>query len=254
MNGRVCSLNAPLKGPIGDQALQNCNKTKNLCIRKEVGQMDMQAFEKLIKGRRSIRQWKKEKVSEDLLKKAVELATWAPNGGNYQGWRFLIVKNKDVIEKMANAVQSAADKIAAWPEATKWQEDMKRYQKNASFFRNAPACIAVFTSEYQSVMDKVLVARESFDSEAKKILEFRRLAPTAIQSAAAAVTTMLLAFQQMGLGAVWLVGPLVAKKEIEALLNAPANLSLICLIAVGYPDESPQKDRKPLEQVLEFIR
>jgi len=216
--------------------------------------MDMQAFEELIKGRRSIRRWKKEKVSDDLLKKAVELATWAPNGGNYQGWRFLIVKNKDVIEKIANAVQSVADKIAAWPEATKWQEDMRRYQKNASIFRNAPACIAVFTSEYQSVMDKVLIARESFDSEAKKILTFRRSAPTAIQSAAASVTTMLLAFQHMGLGAVWMVGPLVAKKEIEALLNVPTNLSLICLIAVGYPDESPQRDRKPVEQVLEFIR
>jgi nitroreductase len=57
----------------------------------------------------------------------------------------------------------------------------------------------------------------------------------------------------MGLGAVWLVAPLMAKKEIEALLNVPANLNLICLIAVGYPDESPQKDRKPIDEVLEFV-
>ena len=215
--------------------------------------MDIQAFEKLIKGRRSIRQWKRDKVTDDLLKKAVELATWAPNGGNYQGWHFIIVKNKDVIEKMANAVQSAADKIAAWPEATKWQEEVRRYQENASVFRNAPACIALFMSGYQSVMDKVLVARESFDPEAKKILTFRRSAPTAIQSAAAAVTTMLLVFHHMGLGAVWLVGPLVAKEEIEAILNVPANFSLSCLIAVGYPDESPQRGRKPMDEVLEFI-
>jgi nitroreductase len=215
--------------------------------------MDMQAFEKLIKGRRSIRQWKKEKVPDDLLKKAIELATWAPNGGNYQGWRFILVKNKDVIEKMANAVQSVADRIASWSETTEWQEDVKRYQKNASFFRNAPVCIAVFTGDYQSVMDKVLIARESFDSEAKKILAFRRSAPTAIQSAAASATTMLLAFHQMGLGAVWLVAPLMAKKEIEGLLNVPANLSLICLVAVGYPNESPQKDRKPVDEVLKFV-
>jgi nitroreductase len=215
--------------------------------------MDMQAFEKLVKGRRSIRQWKKEEVPDDLLKKAIELATWAPNGGNYQGWRFILVKNKGVIEKMANAVQSVADRIASWSETTQWKEDVKRYQKNASFFRNAPVCIAVFTSDYQSVMDKVLIARESSDSQAKKILAFRRSAPTAIQSAAASATTMLLAFHQMGLGAVWLVAPLMAKKEIEALLNVPANLSLICLVAVGYPDESPQKDRKPVDEVLEFV-
>ncbi|MGA2467388.1 MAG: nitroreductase family protein, partial [Thermodesulfobacteriota bacterium] len=201
--------------------------------------MDMEALEKLIRGRRSIRKWKRDEVSDELLKKAVELATWAPNGGNFQGWHFIIVKNKEVIEKMANAVQSVIDKIASWPEAKSWQEDILRFQKNASFFRNAPVCIGVFTSEYQGVMDKVLIVRESFDHEAKEILGFRRSAPTAIQSTAAAVTTMLLVFHQMGLGAVWLGAPLMAKKEIETLLNVQPNLSLVCLVAVGYPDESP---------------
>jgi len=161
--------------------------------------MDIENLETLIRGRRSIRQWKKSEVPDELLKKAVELATWAPNGGNYQGWRFIIVKKKETVEKMASAVQSVADKIASWPEAKSWQEDVKRYQKNASFFRGAPACIGVFASEFQSPMDKVLVARESFDREAREILGFRRSAPTAIQSAAAAVTTMLLVFHGMGL-------------------------------------------------------
>jgi len=215
--------------------------------------MNIQDLEKLIKGRRSIRQWKKQEVPDELLRKAVELATWAPNGGNYQGWRFIIVKRKEVIEKMANAVQSVSDKIASWPEAVSWQEDVKRYQKNASFFRNAPACIGVFSGVYQSPMDKVLMARESFDPEAKEILGFRRSAPTAIQSAAAAVTTMLLAFYHMELGAVWLVSPIQAKKEIEAILKVPSNMDLICLIAVGYPDESPQKERRPVDEVLEFV-
>ena len=215
--------------------------------------MNAQELDMLIKGRRSIRQWKKEDVPDELLKKAVELATWAPNGGNYQGWRFVVVKKKETIEKMASAVQSVADKIASWPEAMPWQEDVNRYQKNASFFRNAPVCIGVFMGGYQSPMDKVLVARESFDREAKEILGFRRSAPTAIQSGAAAVTTMLLVFHQMGLGAVWLVSPIQAKREIEAILKAPPNMDLICLIAVGYPGESPQRERKPVDEMLEFL-
>jgi nitroreductase len=215
--------------------------------------MNIQDLEMLMKGRRSIRQWKKKEVPDEMLKKAVELATWAPNGGNYQGWRFVVVKNKEVIGRMADAVQSVADKMASWPEAKSWEEDIKRYQKNASFFRNAPVCIGVFTSEYQSPMEKLLAARESFDPEAKKVLGFRKSAPTVIQSVGAAVTTMLLVFHQMGLGAVWLVSPLQAKKEIEGLLKAEANMALVCLIAVGYPDESPQKDRKPVDQVLNFI-
>ena len=215
--------------------------------------MNIENLERLIRGRRSIRQWKKGGVPDELLKKAVELATWAPNGGNYQGWRFIIVKRKETIAKMADAVQSVADRIASWPEAMSWQEEVKRYQKNASFFRDAPACIGVFASEYQSPMDRVLVARESSDAEAGEILGFRRSAPTTIQSAAAAVTTMLLMLHGMGLGAVWLVSPIQAKKEIEAILKIPSNMKLICLVAVGYPGESPQRDRKPVEQVMEFV-
>ena len=215
--------------------------------------MNLQDLERLIKGRRSIRQWKKQEVPEEMLEKAVELATWAPNGGNYQGWRFVVVKNKEVIGKMADAAQSISDKMASWPEAKSWQEDIKRYQKTASNFRNAPACIGLFTSEYQSPMDKLLAARESFDPEAKKVMGFRKSAPSAIQSVAAAVTTMLLVFHQMGLGAVWLVSPIQAKKEIETILKMPPTMALVCLVAVGYPDESPQKDRRPVNQVLEFV-
>lgn len=222
-------------------------------ITRNGGLMDIGDLERLIRGRRSIRQWKKEEVPDALLKKAVDLATWAPNGGNYQGWRFIIVKNRETIGKLANAVQAVADRIASWPEAESWQEDVKRYQRNASFFRNAPACVGIFAGEYRSPMDRVLAARESSDQEAREILGFRRSAPTAIQSAAAAVTTMLLVFHEMGLGAVWMSSPLQAKRQIEAILKAPSSMNLICLVAVGYPNESPRRDRKPVEEVVDFV-
>ena len=90
--------------------------------------MDIETLEKLIKSRRSIRKWKKEEVSDELLKKAVELATWAPNGGNFQGWHFIVVKNREVIKKMADALQSVSDRIASWPEASSWEEDINRYR------------------------------------------------------------------------------------------------------------------------------
>ncbi len=216
--------------------------------------MNIPDLEELVKGRRSIRQWKKEEVPDELIRKAVELATWAPNGGNFQGWRFIVVKRKEVLEKIADTVQSVSDKIASWPEAAAWREDVERYRKNASFFRNAPVCIGVFISAYQSPMDRVLLVRESVDPEAREILGFRRSAPTAIQSGAAAVTTLLLAFHQMGLGAVWMVSPIQAKKEVEHILKSPRDMNLICLIAVGYPGELPKRDRKPVDQVLEFVR
>jgi len=216
--------------------------------------MDIQELENIIKGRRSVRRWKSQEVPDDVLKKAVELATWAPNGGNFQGWRFIVVKNRQVIENMANAVQAVADKIASWPESVAWPEEMERARKNASYFRNAPVCIATFVGRYQSAIDKALEVRGPSDPAAGEIRAFRRMAPTSIQSIAAAVATMLLVFQQMGLGAVWLGAPLMATKEINSILKAPEGMDLTGLIAVGYPDESPKRDRKPVEQVMEFIR
>ena len=215
--------------------------------------MDIEPLERLIKSRRSIRKWKKEMVPDELLMKVIELGTWAPNGGNFQIWHFVVAKNPKVIEKMAQSVQSVADKIASWPESQKWPEDAKRFQQNAAVFRSAPICIGVFTKEYQSVADKVLLARESFDKDARQIFASRRSAPSALQSAAAAVATMLLVLHQMGLGAVWLAGPLTAKAEIEKILEVPSGTNLVCLVAVGYPDESPKKDRKPVKEVVRVI-
>ncbi len=53
--------------------------------------MELHDLEGLIKGRRSIRRWREDAVPEDLLMKAIELATWAPNAGNRQNWRFYLV-------------------------------------------------------------------------------------------------------------------------------------------------------------------
>jgi len=216
--------------------------------------MKVEELEELIKDRRSIRRWKKREIPEDLVIRAVEMATWAPNGGNFQEWRFVGVTNRELIVRMADVVQSVADRIASWPEASPWKEDMERYRKNASFFRNAPVCIGVFMRRYESVADRILSSREASDPEARRIRDFRRSAPTGIQSAASAITTLLLVFHAMGLGAVWLGAPLMAKEEIEEVLSVPEGMDLVSLVAVGYPDERPQRDRKPVSEVLQFIR
>lgn len=216
--------------------------------------MDIETLEDLLKSRRSVRKWRSDEVPDEPLLKAIELATLAPNGGNYQGWHFYVVKNREVIRGMAGAVQAVADKVASWPEAEQWRETVERYRDTCAFFGEAPACIAVFTNRYESVMDQVLSQRLAFDPEAQAIDEFRRAAPTGIQSTAAAVTTMLLALHQMGLGAVWMAGPLIAKQEIEELVGAAPEQTLICLVAVGNPDDFSRRPRRPVGDVVTMVR
>ena len=216
--------------------------------------MEIQELEKLIKGRRSVRQWKKQVVSDDVLKKAIELATWAPNGGNQQNWRFLIVSGKATIDRIADAVQAKTVMMSDWPEAAEFGDEVTRWRTGAGFFRAAPVIVAVCMEAYESVADKLLKLRLPKDPAAQPILEHRRAANSGLQSVSAGIAYLLLALHAQGLGALWMTGPLVAKAEIEEILDVPQGLGLAALIAVGYPAERPQKMRKPVAEVIAFRR
>ena len=48
----------------------------------------------LIKERRSIRKFKPDKVSNEILEELLEIASYAPNHRLTQPWRFIIYKNE----------------------------------------------------------------------------------------------------------------------------------------------------------------
>jgi nitroreductase len=51
----------------------------------------MDVFEAII-GRRSIRAFKTEDVSEEMVEKLVNAGRWAPSAGNIQPWEFIVVR------------------------------------------------------------------------------------------------------------------------------------------------------------------
>ena len=209
----------------------------------------------IIRSRRSIRSWEDKEVSEDLLLQAIELATWAPNGGNQQNWRFYLIVGRDTIKAIADAVQAGADQISSWPEAQKFGDIATGWRQRASFFRHAPAAIAVAAAQYQSPVDEVIAARENADPQVSQIRQWRNIADSRIQSVASAIAYLLLILHQMGLGAVWMTGPIQTKKGIEEILQVPTGMDIVAFIPVGYPAESPApKGRKPIREVCEIIR
>jgi nitroreductase len=209
----------------------------------------------LIKGRRSIRSWLGKPVDEDMLLQAIELATWAPNGGNQQNWRFIVILDQNVITSIADAVQAQADYIASLPEANQFGESLNRMLKRAGFFRKAPSLIAVAASPYKSPMDQISAARERTDPKIRQMSGWRSAADTRIQSVSSAIAYLLLVLHQLGLGAVWMTGPIQAKGEIEKILNIPPEMDLVAFIPVGYPAESPApKERKPVRDVTQVIK
>jgi len=217
--------------------------------------IDFGELGKLIKTRRSVRKFQDKSVPEDLLLKALELATWAPNGGNYQPWRFLIVTNKDLINQMGDAVRAKTELMSSWPEAKQFGETMERWRKTSDFFRGAPACIVVLMGKYISIADQVLRARGENDPLAREIRSFRQSGNSSLQSVAAAITYLLLLLHYFGLGTTWMAGPQQAKKEIEQILAVPPEWEFVDLIPVGYPAETPKvPPRKAIAEAVQFYR
>jgi nitroreductase len=57
----------------------------------------------VIQKRRSVRKYKKDPIPEKTLRRVLEAARLAPSGKNIQPWKFIIVKDKVLKEKLAQA-------------------------------------------------------------------------------------------------------------------------------------------------------
>ncbi len=74
-----------------------------------------------------------------------------------------------------------------------------------------------------------------------------------LEDGSAATTNMLNAAAACGLGACWVAGdkkPYAAR--IVELVGAPPDMRLVAQIAVGYPDETPAIEKRPLAEVLHW--
>lgn len=56
--------------------------------------------EEVILKRRSVRMYKKKQVPEFMIKRILEAGRFAPTAGNYQAWKFVVVRDKEVIDEM----------------------------------------------------------------------------------------------------------------------------------------------------------
>ena len=73
-----------------------------------------------------------------------------------------------------------------------------------------------------------------------------------LEDASAAAENMLLAIRALGYASVWVEGTLLKEEEFaKKLLGVPPEKKLIILLPIGKaPQETPQADRKPLEDII----
>ena len=74
-----------------------------------------------------------------------------------------------------------------------------------------------------------------------------------LEDGSAAVTNMLLTVTALGYGATWVEGNVLPLEDrFKKLLGVPENKRMPILIPIGVPTEEPEKDKKPLDDVLRW--
>lgn len=206
-------------------------------------------LDELLTTRRSVRKFKSVAPPREMVKKLIDLAVTAPSASNRQPWRFFATDDAKLIARMAAAVQAGIDEIAPRiPE--RFAEMFLSYGDYFVRFRNAPVVVApIFQSSL--ILSNLVgdaVSQERRDNISN--LEFN----SGIVSTSLAIGNLLLAAHEAGLGASCLTGPLVAARELKALLDVPESWHIACLVALGYPDETPEaRPRKAADKVLRWV-
>jgi len=171
-----------------------------------------------IRTRRSIRQFDGREVSAELVNEILDLVRHTPSSMNGQPWRFVVVRDPTVKQRLADAKNAdCPDLKAAFA---------------SDFLTEAPVVVAI-------CVDK----GRSFDREK--------------ENGILAAGPLMLAATARGLGTVYLSAYRDAddyrlQETIASLLDLPSSTEPISLIPLGFPAESP--DEKLLRPLAEMIR
>lgn len=168
-----------------------------------------------IRGRKSIRKYKKNPIPESIILQIFEAARLAPSWANTQTWRFILVSDPAVKAGLAEALTSN--------------------NPARSGLVDAPCVICVAAQKGISGLKKgepVTDKGDWFMFDAGIVMEH-----------------VALAAWNFGLGTCH-VGAFDAKK-VEEVLAIPEGYAIVSMTPLGYPDEKPDdRPRKAMKEIL----
>lgn len=186
-----------------------------------------------IQGRRSIRRYQPDPVSRTVLETLLTAAIWSPSAHNRQPWRFAVV---ETVERKTQLAVAMGERLRRDLEADDVPEAVIIADTTRSYERITTAPVVIVVCLTMTDMD-------DYPDERRSRSEF----VMAVQSAAMAGQSLLLAAHDAGLGACWLCAPLFCPDVVQTALSLPVDWQPQGLITLGFPAESRVKDRRPLE-------
>ncbi|HEX5167005.1 MAG TPA: nitroreductase family protein [Thermomicrobiales bacterium] len=195
------------------------------------------AFDRVIRGRRSVRRFRDEPIEDVIVQRVLEAGLWAPSPHGTQPWRFAVITQRANRERLADAM------------AGSWRDNLEMDNEPAEVIegrlagsrrRLLEAPVLVVISLYTSDSDRY---PDPTRAEAERTM--------AIQSLGACVENMLLAAFASGIDAGWMCAPLFCPEIVAETLDLDRTLTPHGLIAMGHAAADPKRrSRRSLDTLI----
>lgn len=183
-----------------------------------------------IYGRRSIRNFTPETIPDELIREIIKAGTYAPSAVNKQPWRFVVVKNRELISRYDEQAKKrwlTLYKDSKDPDIQGLLKFMAQPKTNV--FYGAPLLVLVFSSPdaFRGDIDCTLAAGN-----------------------------MMLAAHSMGIGSCWIGLAMTLGSDNDFLeeIGVPQDHKLMAPLIFGYPEKkNPRAPARKKDVILKWI-
>ena len=199
-----------------------------------------------LRGTAAIRDFTDEPVSDAVLYRILDTARFAPSGGNKQGWRVVVIRDRKIREAMRDLYLPAwrdyramgEAKLRAWSPLGDREAEARAIaagpkgdarEEFARHLDEVPAMLAV-------LVDLKVLAAVDRDHDRYTFAGGASVYPF--------VWSLLLAAREEGLGGVMTTMHVRQEAEVLELLHAPEGFALATVVFLGHPVHRPTRLRR----------
>lgn len=176
--------------------------------------------------RKSCRNFSAEAVCEEHIQQILKLAHTSPYASGRKNWDILVIKDKNVINKLAHVIAEETAHLAKQMDEETGTL-FHKYAQSFLFFREAPV---LFLPVFRIPFTMQALLRENITQE---IRLWER--DNAVKSISCVAAFILLAAESLGLGACYMTGPLLAQDKLTEVLKLLPGQTIGAIIPVGNP-------------------
>ena len=176
----------------------------------------------IMRTTRAMRRLKPDPVPDELINQILQAGQWAANGGANQRWRFLVIKDRSIKERVQVWYQKAFDEVVG----PRYRGSEPPPGSSPGRYGRQHDAVEYLTEHYHEAPVWIVACQDDGEETPTR---------SAGASIYPAVQNMLLAARALGLGATLTSRHLRHEKEVEEILGLPPGVHSYAILPIGYP-------------------